>query len=337
MILGLGLAVGLLAWGLPYFAKTSWHDILAVVRTVPWTQATFFQALMLLGLWSYTFTFTGSLPGLSHKRALTVNLCGSSVSRLVPGGGAVGLAATYAICRSWGFSNRAVSTSAVVTGVWNVLARIALPVAAIITLWWDDTGLPRVLTDAAVGAGLTGLALLGTFVAVLSNERAAQAVGRGLDRLLSPLMRRARRTRSMSISALVHDMRARIGDVVRTGWLQMTLGMVGFFGTYYVLFVLIMRATGVSLDLRVLFAAFAIGRLVSSVGITPGGIGITETATAAALVGWGADPAAATAGVVLFSIFTNFMEIPLGGIGWMAWSLSTKARPPPPGTEASAA
>ena len=61
---------------------------------------------MLLGLWCYTFTFTGSLRGLSHSKALIVNLCGSSVSNLLPGGGAVGLAATYAICRSWGFSRR---------------------------------------------------------------------------------------------------------------------------------------------------------------------------------------------------------------------------------------
>jgi hypothetical protein len=45
---------------------------------------------MLAGLWCYTFTFTGSLPGLTQSKALVVNLCGSSVSNLLPGGGAVG-------------------------------------------------------------------------------------------------------------------------------------------------------------------------------------------------------------------------------------------------------
>ena len=43
---------------------------------------------------------------------------------------------------------------------------------------------------------------------------------------------------------LVHDMRGRINEVVRTGWVQMTLGMVGFFGFYYLLFVLIMHSVG---------------------------------------------------------------------------------------------
>jgi uncharacterized membrane protein YbhN (UPF0104 family) len=52
---------------------------------------------------------------------------------------------------------------------------------------------------------------------------------------------------------------------------------------------------------------------------------VTETGTAAALVAWGADPAASMAGVVLFSIFTHLMEIPLGAIGWLAWSIMPKA------------
>jgi len=355
-VVGLGLAAAMLIWGLPYFAKTSWADIWSVIRTIPLSHALAFQALMLIGLWSYTFTFTGSLHGLSHIKALIVNLCGSSVSNLLPGGGAVGLAATYAICRSWGFSRRATSTSVIVTGVWNVLARIALPVVAIGSLWFGGVTLPPSLTDLAVAGMFTGLAVLGALVAIMVSERAAQAIGRALDWALGPLRRRRRakaeaKARAevegdeqrpvepgpveppMSIEELVTDLRARIKDVVHTGWIAMTLGMVGFFGAYYVLFVLIMRETGVTLPLNLLFAAFAIGRLLTAVGITPGGIGITETATSAVLVGWGAEAAGATAGVVLFSIFTHLMEVPLGALGWLMWTASTKVEPHDEGDE----
>ncbi len=331
--LGLGLAVVLLVWGLPHFAKTSWGDIWHVIRSIPFSHALAYQALMLLGLWSYTFTFTGSLRGLSHHKALIVNLCGSSVSNLLPGGGAVGLAATYAICRSWGFSRRATSTSVIVTGVWNVLARVALPVVAILVLYIGGVTLPGVLSDLAIAGSLTGVGLIAAFAAVMASERAAQAIGTGLDRALRPLLRRHRRSRTMSVKELVHDLRARINDVVSHGWLQMTLGMIGFFGLYYVLFVLIMRDTGVALPLNLLFAAYAIGRLLTAVGITPGGVGITETATTIVLVGWGAVPAGATAGVVLFSIFTHVMEVPLGALGWLLWSMSTKVEPPAEGEE----
>jgi putative heme transporter len=361
-VIGLGLAAAMLIWGLPYFAKTSWTDIWSVIRTIPLSHALLFQALMLLGLWCYTFTFTGSLHGLSHIKALIVNLCGSSVSNLLPGGGAVGLAATYAICRSWGFSRRATSTSVIVTGVWNVLARIALPVVAIGALWFGGVTLPPALTDLAVAGMFTGLAVLGSLVAIMVSERAAQAIGRALDWGLGPIRRRRRAKAaakdlatattdadaeagpplpadedpavpSMSIEELVTDLRARINEVVGSGWLSMTLGMVGFFGFYYVLFVLIMRETGVTLPLNLLFAAFAIGRLLTAVGITPGGIGITETATSAVLVGWGAEAAGATAGVVLFSIFTHLMEVPLGALGWLMWTASTKVEPHDDGDE----
>jgi uncharacterized membrane protein YbhN (UPF0104 family) len=353
LITGLGLAAALLIWGLPYFAKTSWADIWTVIRSIPLSHALGFQALMLLGLYSYTFTFTGSLHGLSHGKALIVNLCGSSVSNLLPGGGAVGLAATYAICRSWGFSRRNTSTSVIVTGVWNVMARIALPVVAIGALWFGGVTLPGALTDLAVAGMFTGLAILGAFVAVMASERAAQAVGRALDWVLGPLTRRRRDrkdeaaataalaagheaptpTPPMSIEELVTDLRARINDIVSTGWISMTLGMVGFFGAYYVLFVLILRSTGVTLPLNLLFAAFAIGRLLTAVGITPGGMGITETATSAVLVAWGADRAEAAAGVVLFSIFTHLMEVPLGALGWLLWTASKKVEPPAEGEE----
>ncbi|HSF98326.1 MAG TPA: lysylphosphatidylglycerol synthase transmembrane domain-containing protein [Ornithinibacter sp.] len=332
-VVGLGLAAALLAWGLPYFAQTTWGDIADVIATIPLSHAVGFQLLMLAGLWCYTFTFTGSLPGLSHSKALIVNLCGSSVSNLLPGGGAVGLAATYAICRSWGFSRRATSTSVVVTGVWNVLARIALPVIAIAVLWFSGVTLPGSLTDLAVAGMLTGLAILGALVSIIASERAAQAIGRALDAVIGPLVRRRRPHSRMRISELVSDLRARIKSVVGHSWWSMTLGMIGFFGAYFVLFVLIMRGTGVTLPLNLLFAAYAIGRLLTTIGITPGGIGVTEVATSVVLVGWGADPGGAAAGLVLFSIFTHLMEVPLGALGWLLWTVSPKIEPPAEGDE----
>ena len=335
VVIGLGLAAVLLIWGLPHFAKTTWSAIWGVIGEVPISSAIGFQVLMLVGLWSYTFCITGSLHGLSHSRALIVNLCGSSVSNLLPGGGAVGLAATYAICRTWGFSRRATSTSAIVTGVWNVMARIALPVVAIAALWFGGVTLPDALTDLAVAGMVTGLGILAAFVAIMASERAAQAIGHALDRVIRPLVRRRRPNSTMSIKELVHDLRARINDIVGSGWWSMTLGMIGFFGAYYALFVLVMHQTGVFLPLNLLFAAFAIGRLLTAVGITPGGVGVTETATAAVLVAWGADPAGATAGVVLFSIFTHLMEVPLGALGWLLWTLSPKVDPPTEGDEAA--
>ncbi len=328
VVLGLGLAVALLVWGLPYFAKTTWAEVFTVLGSVAPATAGGLLLLVVLGLWCYTFTLTGSLHGLRHWQALIVNVAGSSVGNLLPGGGAAGLAATYTICRSWGFSRRDISTSAIVTGVWNVLARIALPVIAIVGLYSGAENVPPALGDAALAATFSGVAIIGVFVSILVSERAALLVGQGVDKVIRPLTRRsASGARTMSVRALVIDLRGRINDIVRTGWLAMTLGLVGYFAVYFVLFVLCLRITNVEMFYGQVFAAFAIGRLITAVGVTPGGLGFTETATAAALVAWGAHPANATAAVVLFSLYTHLMEIPLGALGWLAWSVSPKKEP----------
>ena len=318
---GLGLAVAMLGWGLPYFAQTSWGEVFDILGTVPLWKALVFLGLVVAGLYCYTFVITGAMPGLSHPRALILNVCGSSVSNLLPGGGAVGLAATYTIAKSWGFSVASVTTMAVVTGVWNVLARVMLPIIAVLGLAWAATDLPATMREAAWAAVLSGLAVVAGFVLAVATDRGARVVGRLADRVV----RLVRRGHGDQVERGLTGLRSRVAETVRTGWLSMTLGMVGFFGLYYVLFVLCMQTTGIELPFGQLFAAYAIGRLLTAVGVTPGGLGVTETGTAAALVAWGADPAASMAGVVIFSIFTHLMEVPLGALGWLAWSLMPKA------------
>jgi len=328
-LLGLGVAVGLLVWGLPHFAGTTWAAVINILGSIGGGTAMELLALMLCGLWLYTFTLTGSLPGLSHPKALILNVCGSSVGNLLPGGGAAGVAATYGMCRSWGFSRRDISTSVIVSGVWNVLGRVALPVVGAGVLLTDASTLPAaVVRGGAIGA-VVGLALLGFFIAVIVSAGAANVVGRGLDKALGPLWHRSRASQDMSIDELVHDLRGRLNSVVRTGWLSMTFGLFGFFGVYFLLFWFCLDTVGVEVTFAHVFAAYAVGRLLSTVGITPGGVGITETGTAAVLIGFGADPAAATAGVVLFSIYIHLLEIPLGAIGWVVWGVSRKQVPAP--------
>ena len=326
-VVGLALAVALVVWGLPHFAKTSWDEVFQVLHHVGWGAAGGMLALMLGGLWLYTFTLTGSLPGLSHGKALIVNVCGSSVGNLLPGGGAAGVAATYALCRSWGFGRRDISTSVIVSGVWNILARVALPVVGVGALLFGAGGLPKAVVRGGVAGAVVAVLLMALFVSVIVSERAATVVGRTLDRVLRPLWRRSWAGRELTIDELVRDLRARITDVVRHGWISMTFGLVGLFGVYYVLFWFCLHAVGVHMSFGQIFAAYAVGRLLTAVGVTPGGVGVTESGTAAVLVAWGAPPAAALAGVVLFSVYTHLMEIPLGAIGWLAWGLSRKQPP----------
>jgi uncharacterized membrane protein YbhN (UPF0104 family) len=280
--------------------------------------------LMVLGLWLYTFTVTGSLPHLPHGKAFVVNVSGSAVGNLLPAGGAAGAAATYKQLRSWGFSRRAISTSLIVTGVWNILARLLLPILGIVLMICFAGDLnPAVMGAAAVGAA-GGTAVLAVFITMLASERACQAIGGWLERSLRflPFVRNA----DPSLRQHILDQRHQTIAVVRHGWLSMTFGLVGFFGMNYLLFWFCQNTVGVQFPFAYMFFAFALSRLLTSVTVTPGGVGVSETGVAALLVGWGASPAQATAGVVLYSLYVHFLEVPLGALGWLAWWVSPKAQ-----------
>ncbi|HET8601939.1 MAG TPA: lysylphosphatidylglycerol synthase transmembrane domain-containing protein [Segeticoccus sp.] len=326
VVLGLALAGVLLGVALPRLTSTSWGHVADTIGTVGLPTAVGLFVLMLAGLWAYTFTLTGSLPGLTHPRALVVNVAGSAVGNLLPGGGAAGVAVTYLMCRSWGFSRRDISTSIIVSGVWNILARVALPVVGLAVLIASPVSLPSAVVRGGLVGAVGGAALLAVFVGVVASEATANRVGHALDVALTPLSRRLRKGKDVNIDALIADLRRRMASVVHTGWAAMTGGLVGFFGLYFLLFWLCLAAVGVHLSPAQVFAAYAVGRLLTAVGITPGGLGFTETGTALVLTSWGAHPTAAVAGVVLFSLYSHLAELPLGALGWLAWAVGRRRR-----------
>ena len=238
---------------------------------------------------SYTFTLTGSLHGLRHYQALIVNVCGSSVGNLLPGGGAAGLAVTYTICRSWGFSRRDISTSAIVTGVWNILARVALPVVG----------------DRRADGG-HGERAGSRFAAPPSRQPAAWHPGHvrlgASPRSGPPWPSGTGSTGPAPTDAPrgTHDEHAGPGASTcgrastrwcRSGWLQMTLGLAGFFAVYFVLFWLCLRSTGVEMFYGQMFAAYAIGPPADRGGRHARGRGRDRDGHGGGAGGLGCDPA----------------------------------------------
>lgn len=319
-VLAIGAAAVLVAYGLPWAAHTTWSEIGAALGQVHLAVALGLLAVTVLALYGYTWTLTGSLPGLTHPQGLMVNVIGSAAGNLLPGGGAVGSAATFAVYRSWGFSATAISTSLVVTGVWNVAARMLLPVIGIGALVLTNQDLPRGVAGSAGVGVLVAAALLAVFAGIVSSDAFADRAGRALQALVGPVL--ARFGRTPDVVGAVRGLRSTCAAVVRTGWRSMTFGVVSFLGIQCVLFGLCLRATGATPTITHVVAAFAIGRLLSAVGITPGGLGVAEAGTTAALVALGEPHAASAAGVLLFTCYSHLAELPLGAVGFLGWRWS---------------
>ncbi|MEO3785409.1 lysylphosphatidylglycerol synthase domain-containing protein [Actinocorallia sp. B10E7] len=274
--------------------------------------------LWALGLWAYTYVLTGSLPGLGHGRAFMLNAAGSAVSDLLPLGGAAGVAVTFTMARTWGFSNAAVTVSTLVSGVWNIFGRLLLPAVGIGALLLVGQAPDRRLAFAAGTAALLLLAVALLLAGSLRWEWAARTLDAWLERLAGRLPRRpARLLRALGGSLL--RIRELTLDVLRESWLFLTLGMTGYLLLQGVLFHACMWAVGDTLRLAETIAVFALNRALTSVVLTPGGTGVTETGTAALLVYFGLDAPAAAASVLLYSFFTFLIEIPVGGVVWAYW------------------
>jgi len=326
----LAIAVALLIWGLPRVAGVGWTEIVAPMKELHPGLLALLAVLQLSALALFTFTITGALPGISHPRALIVNLCGSLVANTLPFGGALAIGATYAICRSWGFSRAAIGISIVLGGVFATAGKVLVPMIGLAALIIQGGTVSPSLRNTALVGVLTLVAILAVFVIVLVSPGAARRVGGWIEGAAEAVLRVLRKPRKLGWDVAVARLREETRSVVRAGWLSMTLGTLGYFTIYFAMFWICLASCGLVIGVGSMLAAFALGRLLTSIPVTPGGLGLVEAGSVALLVALGGDPAQAASGVLLFSIFTHVIEIPFGITAWLVWLWGRRGRQTPP-------
>ncbi|WP_022925001.1 lysylphosphatidylglycerol synthase transmembrane domain-containing protein [Serinicoccus marinus] len=318
-LLGIVVATLLIAYGLPQFLDTSWSQIGTQLGRVRPGTALVMGLLLLAGLFSYTWVLSGSLPGLGHVQALKANAVSATAANLLPLGGAVGIALMAAMFRSWGFALRAISTSLLVTGLWNVLARIALPVVGALVLVAGPVDAPEVVVRGAWVAAVLGALLVVVAGVWVLSDTVADRLAAGVRRLLGMVGRTT--VRGQAPDRLLTDQRHRVAHVVRTGGLPMALGMTGQFVLLFGLYWFAARVVGLDLPLAELICAYTFRQLLTVVAVTPGGLGVTEVGTAGMLVLLGGDSGAASATALLYAIYAHVVVVPFGVAALVAWWL----------------
>lgn len=314
---GTTVAVLLIAFGLPHFLDTSWAQIGTQLGRVRPGTALIMGGLLLAGLFSYTWVLIGSLPGLGHVQALKVNAVSATAANLLPLGGAVGVGLLVLMLRSWGFAKRAISSSVLVTGLWNVLARVALPVVGCLVLVAGPIDAP----DVVVRGGWVAVVLGTTLVALTSLVVLSDRVGDALTALVRPVLSRTgvlggpRRR----VDLLLTDQRRRVAGIVRTGGLMMTVGMAGQFVLLFGLYWYAARVVGLDVPLAELVCAYTFRQFLTVIAVTPGGLGVTEVGTAGLLVLLGGEPGAASATALLYAIYAHVVVVPFGLAAAAAW------------------
>ena len=323
-VLTWALALLLLGIGVPRAVNVSWHGVVPVLAALHASELLGLALLWVLGLWVHTFVLTAAAPSLTHRRALTLNVTGSAVSNIVPLGGAAGVALNHRMMRAWGVSGRSFAGFILLTNLWDVLAKLALPGVALVVL--DNAG--EAATGRVQSAALVGLAafvvVLALLLLVLLSPRLTVVLGGAVERQINAALVLVRVRQRIAIVEHLLTVRDECAGLVARGWLRMSLGMASYLALQGVLLWWCLGLSGAHAAVPEVLAGFAVERLLTVLPLTPGGLGVADVGLAGVLLASGGDPTGVAAGVVLYRVFVFAVEIPVGGGTLGLWILGRR-------------
>jgi uncharacterized membrane protein YbhN (UPF0104 family) len=315
------LVVAIFVFALPHFA--SYRSVWASIGAMTWPQAVLVAAAAVGSMVSSWIMICSVLPSIRLREAAVVNLGSSAVANTMPAGGALAMGVSWAMLSGWGVSTADYVLYTLVSGIWNVFARLALPIIALlvmVTVSRPGTGLA-----AAAAVGLALLAAVAAGLALLlRSESFALWAGRGLQRGLAAGCRLARRSPPAGAAGWLPGFRGRAAALFAArGW-RITAATVAANLTLWLVLLACLRGTGLSqaqVPWQTSLAAFAFVRLLTALPVTPGGIGVTELGLVTILAASAGHQAGAqvTAAVLLYRAVTYLPSIPLGALACLIW------------------
>jgi uncharacterized protein (TIRG00374 family) len=262
-----------------------------------------------------------ALPGLGFRRAFVVTQASTASTYIAPGGAAVGVALSYAILRGWGLPIDSVALAAALTGIWNQLALLGFPAVALALLTLQSETNAALQTVAVIGLAVFVVAAA-AFIAGLSTPKLARFVGNTAARVINWGFRILRRAPVGWSGDSFVRFRDEAVDLLRRRWLLLTLATLAGQLSVFVVFLVSVRVVGVSaseVGAVEAFAAWSLARLLGSLPITPGGLGVVEVGLTGALVGFGGENAEVVAAVLVYRFLTIVPTLVLGLLAGATW------------------
>jgi uncharacterized protein (TIRG00374 family) len=286
-------------------ARGSWISIAALLV---------FEAASLLAYGELVHVVLRSM-GERAPRSLVqrTTLVGTSLGRTLPGGTTTALAVVVNALRRAGLngvrSTAALATSGLLSSF--VLAVLLVPAVILAMAGGQDGGI-------ALGAGLAALGIIGVVAVVVPAAHRPDAVGTFVERWLRRIVPRPLYHHVDPVAAAraaeeaVRGVRRLLRDPGALG-----RGLV-FAAANWLFDVAALTAVAVTVGrgtpLTAILLAYIVGQLAAAVPLTPGGVGIVETAMIGSFVAAGAPVGAATATVLGWRLFSYWLPV-LAGLG----------------------
>jgi putative heme transporter len=322
------VVVAVFGFVIPQFADyDEVFDSIAALSGVEWIVLGVLSGWFLV---AYVLVLMTTIPSLRFWEGFVVQTTGTAINNAVPAGGAIALPLQYLMFMSWGFTPGAVTSGLVTGGVWDQLARMALPVFAVAAI---------ALTGQAASwmwiVSLTGVVLVAAAVwllaTILRSEGAARKLGALLDRIINVALGWIDRGPIDTVAATLR-FRSNVTSVAARRWKAITLATVLNHAAMTALFLASLRAVGVTEEMvstAWVVLAVSLGRLLVIIPVSPGGLGLVDLGYIGLLtLGWGpgADQALLSAGVLLFRALSFLPPIGVGVGSWLFWRFNRSWR-----------
>ncbi|WP_229402326.1 lysylphosphatidylglycerol synthase transmembrane domain-containing protein [Micromonospora okii] len=241
-----------------------------------------------------------------RRRLMAITLARTAISISVPAGAAVSTGYAIREYERAGAPREIGAVCAIVSGLASIggLALMYVGGGAVLLTYSSTVSLTwRPLVVVAALVALTGAAVaLGRRLTDEPTE-AAPATHRGpLARWLRGLLASARDAWRAGASLRARDWWVVVGYAT-ANWLTDLFCLAAC-----------ARALGLPVDLFTLAGIYLGVQIVRQVPLTPGGIGVIETALVAGLTAWGATAISATAAVLVYRLLSCWLLIPAGGV-----------------------
>ena len=279
-VVSAAVVVGVFAFAVPKIA--SYGSAWAVVQELTWTQIALLLIVAAFNLVTYWPRAMAALPGLRLWQAAVRYQTTISVTYTVPAGGVAAVGVSWAMLRSWGFSLTEITLAELLDGIWDVFAKLAMPLAAVALLAATGSRKLSLLVPA-----LIGLAVLAAAVAVFGllmwRKAYARWLGETLGTAVSWLRRLVHKPAVAGWGQAAVRFRRRSNDLVARRWPALTAATIVSHLGLYLVFLATIRMVGITsaqVSWAEILAVFSLGRLLS--GLTQVGSGSSSSPTSPA-------------------------------------------------------
>ena len=318
---GIGLVVVIFIFGFVLPSFIDYETVFEVLRNL---DAVDYIVLIGAGLILYVpegALYASLMPGMGLRRGMSAWVASTAVSTTIPG---ADLVVRYGMYRSWGFGVEQTMLGIVLSGLMDNIVKFSLPAIAVILLVLSGTAdLSDFLLLAVIALGVLvvgGIIIVG----MVRSEAFTKRLADWAERVANWGLGKLKRDPVEGLSERVVGFRDLAIDVVRErGARALFWSAVGKLWAYVIL-VLALRTVGIDssvLSLGQIFIVWVIALLITSIPITPGGIGIAEVVYIYFFTQIAGEQYSdiIAAGVILFRLVQWFLPIPIGWVSVWLW------------------